>query len=1026
MSSIIDSLFFELGITGDFERQVNDALKNLNDFDTGVKNTEKTADNLGKSAKQVGGIFSQLAQLFSKGAGFDALAKDASIANDELKALAKNLGLNAEQLAAWEHSANLNNGSGKSAINFIKNLSNNLMRDATEGNKTVLNMLSELNGQSDEKIDIFNDDHTVKKADDILLEMADRFSKMDRNKAYSIASKMGMDDGLFNILAEGKESAASKLNIAGLDLEQKKRSELEKLKQQGEKQSQKNVKVAKDLLESVTKFTKVLGALGTMVMAGVGFERLIEDMANFNKELDNTSKNIGVTSTALTNWRGAAALAGGSAEGMTSFLGQLQNSFNRLAIMGDTSLVPVFNAFGVGVLDANGKVRDLNDVLLDLSASMSKMDRVQAHTLAQSLGMDDGTFNLLIQGPEKVNAYLTKVSGLYKSTEQDLATSQKLTESISYINEQFNALKLMIANAVTPVLVKMADYVTEFFNYLQKHEGLVKGVFYGFATALSVVLIPTLITAAGAAVAFIAPFLPAIAVILGVAAAIGLLYDDYVTWANGGESLFNWDVFIKWIKTASLSIDNLKSAISFLITGYKDWGKALQAGKDWLELKGFTKNGEVSISSLATGFSNLAKDLWNTLLPAIKAVSGAVSKMLDGDFSGAWEDLKNLSVSAFNGATDLLKETAKEAKDRLTGFYDLTFGHDPETDKNSLTQNTKTGNIFNKGKISEVDRKLLKDLNDLGYSDEEKAMFLATIKHESNSYSTLKENGNYRSVERMQEANIKRAKDDPNGAAIAISQGEDAILEFMYGGRMGNNEAGDGAKYKGRGFIQITGKDNYKKIGDALGVDLVKNPELLETDRDLALKASIAWWEIKKTESENFRNAINNGDFKTVTKGVNGSLNGWDDRLAKYNNARDIILNGDNTYNSQYVTNNDGDTQNNTVINQQEKTIEVAKRQESDAALLTKGINTLIDLANKPFVGEEIAQAANKAQPHIAAMTNLARGQNVVNNNQTEVAINGNIVVNSTSPTISGTVGDAMEGVSRRIVVLNRNNYGLS
>lgn len=1013
MSNIIDSLFFELGITGDFERQVNDALKNLNDFDTGVKNTEKTADNLGKSAKQVGGIFSQLAQLFSKGAGFDAIAKDASIANDELKALAKNLGLNAEKLAAWEHSANLNNGSGKSAINFIKNLSNNLMRDATEGNKTVLNMLAELNGQSDEKIDIFNDDHTVKKADDILLEMADRFSKMDRNKAYSIASKMGMDDGLFNTLAEGKESAASKLNIAGLDLEQKKRSELEKLKQQGEKQSQKNVKVAKDLLEAVTKFTKVLGALGTMVMAGVGFERLIEDMANFNKELDNTSKNIGVTSTALTNWRGAAALAGGSAEGMTSFLGQLQNSFNRLAIMGDTSLVPVFNAFGVGVLDANGKVRDLNDVLLDLSASMSKMDRVQAHTLAQSLGMDDGTFNLLIQGPEKVNAYLTKVSGLYKSTEQDLATSQKLTESISYINEQFNALKLMIANAVTPVLVEMADYVTEFLNYLQKHEGLVKGVFYGFATVLSAVLIPTLISAAGAAVAFIAPFLPAIAVILGVAAAIGLLYDDYVTWANGGESLFNWDVFIKWIKTANLSIDNLKSAISFLITGYKNWGKALQAGKDWLELKGFTKNGEMSISSLATGFSNLAKDLWNTLLPAIKAVSGAVSKMLDGDFSGAWEDLKNLSVSAFNGATDLLKKTYKEAKDRLTGFYDLSGGHDPETDKNSLTQNKE--NLLNnknngfKGFGEDVDNYIKEAAERYGIGED---VLRGFVKMEAGWNNEISPTGAL-GVGQFTEGTWNDLATTKEGKAIGMtpitSQNRKTQNDPRLDKRINTLATGLLAKNNSKRLqengIAVTGENLY--MAHNIGASgLIR-----------ALKGNAKDSDIIAMKHNGMKDGMSPQQFIEFQK---GRFNRHYTIANNFNNATK------NTNNSQYVTNNAGDTQNSTVINQQEKTIEVAKRQESDAALLTKGINTLINLANKPFVGEEIAQAANKAQPHIAAMTNLARGQNVVNNNQTEVAINGNIVVNSSSSTISGTVGDAMEGLSRRIVVLNRNNYGLN
>jgi predicted chitinase len=63
-------------------------------------------------------------------------------------------------------------------------------------------------------------------------------------------------------------------------------------------------------------------------------------------------------------------------------------------------------------------------------------------------------------------------------------------------------------------------------------------------------------------------------------------------------------------------------------------------------------------------------------------------------------------------------------------------------------------------------------------------------------------------------------------AEAVVNQGPEAVFEKIYGGRMGNNSPGDGYRYRGRGYIQLTGKENYQRVGKAIRVDLVSNPDL--------------------------------------------------------------------------------------------------------------------------------------------------------------------------------------------------------
>lgn len=118
-----------------------------------------------------------------------------------------------------------------------------------------------------------------------------------------------------------------------------------------------------------------------------------------------------------------------------------------------------------------------------------------------------------------------------------------------------------------------------------------------------------------------------------------------------------------------------------------------------------------------------------------------------------------------------------------------------------------------------------------------------------------------------------------------LRHSEELASGEAYEGRkdLGNIEVGDGKKYKGRGLIQLTGRDNYQKLSDAFGVDFINHPELLK-EPEWAVRSACWFWESKNLNSISFY-----GDFKKVTKIINGGYNGLEDRLRLYELAKQYI-----------------------------------------------------------------------------------------------------------------------------------------
>ena len=125
----------------------------------------------------------------------------------------------------------------------------------------------------------------------------------------------------------------------------------------------------------------------------------------------------------------------------------------------------------------------------------------------------------------------------------------------------------------------------------------------------------------------------------------------------------------------------------------------------------------------------------------------------------------------------------------------------------------------------------------------------------------------------------------PESAKPYLQQPE-ALMNYVYANALGNGDVNtrDGMIYRGGGVIQITGRANYKICGDALGVDFESEPVLLESSRYAALSAAWYW------EKHGCNELADANEFITITRRINGGLNGQEQRVALLEQATSIIV----------------------------------------------------------------------------------------------------------------------------------------
>ena len=163
------------------------------------------------------------------------------------------------------------------------------------------------------------------------------------------------------------------------------------------------------------------------------------------------------------------------------------------------------------------------------------------------------------------------------------------------------------------------------------------------------------------------------------------------------------------------------------------------------------------------------------------------------------------------------------------------------------------------------------------------AHFMAQVCHESGNFKFTSENLNY-SAKALRGVFGKYFPTDE--MAEEYAREPEKIASRVYADRMGNGDeqSGEGWTYRGRGLIQLTGKDNYQNYSNSCGVDVVAEPDKVADDPTLCVGAAAWYWDSRKLNQY-----ADEDDVKTVTKRINGGYHGLDDREEKLANAKNVL-----------------------------------------------------------------------------------------------------------------------------------------
>ena len=322
---------------------------------------------------------------------------------------------------------------------------------------------------------------------------------------------------VFSFLFETQGAKKVAGELAGLTKAEKEtKGAADKLGESNDNLIKKNAQLAKS----------VTGLISTYF----GFKKILSEVFQFaggGEDLLLMANNAGVGAEQLERYGIALKNYGGGLSSAASTLSNLNQQMQDLRFGKGGAIQEAAIRYGISVHGKNGLATG-EEMLYNIARRMESLGHAEQLDLGRKLGLDPSTIALLQGGVENLTKELEKASKYSIYTPEDIENSRKFQMALRELKQSLAQVWATVSRALLPVITKIMNVVSKFFQFLSDHKGFVLGFLAAISAALGIIAIKSIIATA--------PFWLMVAAIAAIGVAIGLLVDDFVTFLEGGES----------------------------------------------------------------------------------------------------------------------------------------------------------------------------------------------------------------------------------------------------------------------------------------------------------------------------------------------------------------------------------------------------------------------------------------------------------------------------------------------------------